>query len=58
MSKSRRKFFNSIGATALGAIALNLLPVKYFKNGKTEPSGKINVEIHPLAINRKMKEDS
>lgn len=58
MSKSRRKFFNSIGATALGAIALNFLPVKYLKSGKTESTSKINVKIHPLAVNRKMKGDS
>jgi hypothetical protein len=57
MSNTRRKFFNSIGVSALGVFALNVLPVKFIKNGKTETQPNPKVVIHPLAVNRNIKGD-
>ncbi|MBE2189966.1 MAG: hypothetical protein KGZ71_00665 [Desulfobulbaceae bacterium] len=57
MSNTRRKFFNSIGVSALGVLALNVLPVKFIKNGKTENKANPKVMIHPLAVNRNLKGD-
>jgi len=48
----RRKFFNRISISAIGALFLSSFPFKFFGFNKHRSNSKVKVRIHPNSVKR------